>query len=116
MRRILLTCPFTGVTFEALQTADNNIIARNPITGDEVRMNYNSSCNRYYICPDAFKQVETLTLSEAAEILDVSIQRLSTMATNGVIKTFEIDGKKKTTLETVLKYKETRKVGAPKKG
>ena len=116
MKRILLTCPFTGVTFEALQTADNNIIGRNPITGAEVRMNYNSSCNRYYICPDAFKKVETLTLSEAAEVLGISVQRISKMVSDGILKAFEIDGKKKTTLESVLEYKETRKVGAPKRG
>lgn len=116
MRRILLTCPFTGVTFEALQTADNNIIARNPITGEEVRMNYNCSCDRYYIYPEAFKMVETLTLSEAADMLDISVQRVSKMVNDGLIKTFEIDGKKKTTLESVLNYKETRKVGAPKRG
>ena len=116
MKRILLTCPFTGVTFEALQTADNNIIGRNPITGNEIRMNFNSSCNRYYIYPDAFKKIETLTLSEAADVLEISVQRISKMVNDGVIPSFEIDGKKKTTLESVLEYKKTRKVGAPKRG
>ena len=97
MKKKILTCPLTGVDFIALETADGNLIATNPITHEEVRLNYNSSCNRYYINPEHFKRIELVTLTEAAEILNISLQRVSKIA---------ID---------VLEYKRTRKVGPPRK-
>lgn len=115
MKKKILTCPLTGIDFTALETADGNLIATNPITHEEVRLNYNSSCNRYYINPEHFKRIELVTLTEAAEILDVSLQRVSKIAADGIISTCVIGSSKYMVKADVLEYKRTRKVGPPTK-
>ncbi len=113
MKEIMLTCPFTGIEFKALECADGKIIIRHAITGAEIHMNWNSTCNRYYIKKDAFKHIETVSMMQAAEILDVSRQRISKIATDGVIQAYDINGNTVFMLSDVLEYKNSRKVGAP---
>lgn len=115
MKKKILTCPLTGVDFTALEMADGNLICTNPITHEEVRLNYNSSCNRYYINPEHFKHVELVTLTEAAAILDISLQRVSKIAADGIISTCVIGATKYMQKAHVLEYKRTRKVGPPRK-
>lgn len=113
MKEITLTCPFTGLEFNALEYADGKIVTRHAITGDEVHMNWNSSCNRYYIGKEAFKHIETVSMMQAAEILDVSRQRISKIAADGIIQPHDINNNTVFALTDVLEYKRVRKVGAP---
>lgn len=116
MKRITLTCPFTGVTFEAAETADGNILAYNPLTGEEIRMNYNSSNNRYYMRPSSWHEIETHTLKDAAELLNVSIQRVSTMVKNGTIPAHVLPNGDKVILQTDIDlYNENKTYGRPRK-
>ncbi len=115
MKKITLTCPFTGVEFDCLEDADGNIIARHALTGKEISMNYNYSIKRYNIKREFFAHVETVTFSQACEILDVSRQRISKIAATGVIQPHTVNGVQVFTLTDVLDYKKTRKVGAPAK-
>lgn len=116
MKEIKLTCPFTGVEFSALEYADGKILARNPLTGEEIHMNYNCSIKKYNVARKEFKHVETVSLVEAANILDVSRSRISKIAIDGVIPAHIVAGRTIFLLDDVLEYKETRKVGAPSKG
>lgn len=113
MREITLTCPFTGVEFKALEYADGKIVLHHAITGEEIHMNWNCSCKRYNIPKNAFKHIETVTMSEAADILEVSRQRISKIAKEGTIKPHDVNGTTVFELADVLEYKKTRKVGAP---
>lgn len=113
MREIILTCPFTGVEFSALEYADGTLIVKHPLTGTLNRINWNGTIERYNIPRFLFKHISTVTLTEAAEILVVSRQRISQIAKDGVIPAKSVNGSTVFLLDDVLKYKETRKVGAP---
>lgn len=115
MREIILTCPFTGCEFSALIDADDNLYVNHPLTGEVNRINYNCSIKKYNISKQLFKHYSTVSLSEAAEILNVSRQRISAIALDGVIKPRTINGQTVFLLDEVLEYKENRKVGAPPK-
>lgn len=115
MKKITLTCPFTGVEFDCLEDADGNVIARHALTGEEICMNYNYSIKRYNVKREHFAHVETVTFSQASEILDVSRQRISRIAATGVIQPHTVNGVQVFTMADVLNYKHTRKVGAPVK-
>lgn len=115
MKKVILTCPFTGVDFEALENADGSLVVKHPITGAMNRVNWNPSIERYNIGRQLFKHLDTVSLSEAMEILDVSRQRVSQIAHNGVIPAHEVNGSLVFLRSDVLHYKETRKVGAPRK-
>ena len=47
MERIVITCPFTGMPFEAIKYADGRIIATNAITGEDMHITYNAPIKRY---------------------------------------------------------------------
>ena len=115
MKEIILTCPFTGCTFNALQDADDNLYFVHPLTGETLRMNYNRNFRWYHLDKRLLKKVETVTLVKAAEILEVSRQRASAIAQTGVIAPKRVNGQTVFILDDVLKYKESRKVGAPPK-
>ena len=113
MRKIKMTCPFTGLEFDAIETADRNVTAINPISGEQINMTYNNQCKRYMIPAEFFKQIELVDIAKASEILDVSRQRISKIASDRVVKSFSINGKTMFIMSDIVKYKETRKVGAP---
>ena len=115
MKAIYLTCPFTGVGFECTEFADKTIIAYHPITHEEIRLSYNPSIKKYMIDPKAFKRIETISVSIAAEILDVSIPRITALCSNGQIPYIVVNGKKQLIYDDVIKYKRNRKNGRPKK-
>lgn len=115
MREILLTCPFTGVQFSATIDVNNNLYVTHPITGEVNKINYNSSIKKYNLPARLLERVETVTLSEAAEILDVSRQRVNAIAKTGVIQPRTVNGQTVFTLDDVVEYKESRKPGAPRK-
>lgn len=110
MKKIIMTCPFTGIEFTAIKSADGDIIAANPITHEEIKMNYNNSCNRYYIDPSQFKYIETTTPIKAAKILGVSVQRVSKLMADGKLNAFEpLSGVKIIPIKSVLDYRKNRK-------
>lgn len=115
MKEITLTCPFTGCSFKALEDADDNVYFTHPLTGDVIKMNFNASIRRYNINRKAFRHIETVSLSEAANLLGVSRQRAGAIAASNVIKPYTVAGQTVFKLQDVLDYKETRRIGAPKK-
>lgn len=115
MRKITLTCPFTGVEFDALETSDGDVIARHAITGEEIRMNYNYAIRRYNVRREHFAHIDTVTQTEAAYILGISRQRISRIAATGVIQPHTVNGSIVFTKSEVVEYAKTRKVGAPAK-
>ena len=115
MKKIILTCPFTGVEFEALEYADGSILIKHPITGERVKINWNGTINRFNVPKTLFKHYATVTMSEAAEILGVSRQRITAIAKDEVIPPKTVNGSVMFLASDVLEYKNTRKVGAPSK-
>ena len=115
MKEKILTCPFTGCQFTALEDADGNLYVKHPLTDDMNRVNYNCSIKKYNIPMQLFKHIETVTLVQAAEILEVTRQRMSMIAANNTIPAKTVNSQTVFILGDVLKYKETRKTGAPKK-
>lgn len=115
MREKRLTCPFTGCEFTAMVDCEGNMYAIHPITGDMNKINYNRSIKKYNVQTQLFKHIETVTLTEAAELLEVSRQRISTIAKDGTIPPKTVNGQTVFILSDVLKYRDERKVGAPRK-
>ena len=115
MRKITLTCPFTGLPFEALEFSDGKISFKHALTGEEIHMNWNPTIERYNIRKNAFSLIETVTFSEAAEILDVTPQRITQIARDNVIRAYNISGKHVFLKHDILEYRDNRKVGAPRK-
>ena len=72
MQKVMITCPFTGLEFEAVEYADGRFIATNAITGEDLYISYNPAIDRYLVDKSAFKHVKLMTLAEAAEELHVS--------------------------------------------
>lgn len=115
MQEIILTCPFTGVEFTALTDVCGNLYFNHPLTGEACRVNYNVSIKKYNLPKEYLKRVETVTFSEAAEILEVTRQRIYAIAQANTIKPRTVNGQTVFLLDEVLDYKRSRKVGAPRK-
>lgn len=115
MKEITMTCPFTGVTFNALADALGNVYFVHPLTGEQLKMNYNCSIKKYNVQKEWFEPIETVRIKEAAEILGVSRQRASAIAATNVIRPVLVDGQQRFLKSDVLKYRLNRKYGAPKK-
>ena len=113
MKKIILTCPFTGVEFDALEYADGSILITHPLTGEQVKVNWNPTINRFNVPKNLFKHYGTVSMSEAAEMLGVSRQRITAIARDGVIPPKMVNGSIVFLVSDVLDYKDTRKVGAP---
>lgn len=115
MKRIIYTCPFTGMEFEATEFADGTVVCYHPVTGDEIRMSYNPSIKKYMINPSAFKHVETISISEAAKILKVSVPRVSMLCSSGQLAYHMVKDQKRLIKSEVVEYSRYRKPGRPRK-
>ena len=115
MKEILLTCPFTGQPFTALIDTDDNLYCKHALTGELMKINFNWPIKRYMIPKSYLERIDTVSFTDAAELLGVSRQRISAIAANDTIRSYELNGQKVFLMSDVLKYKETRKVGAPRK-
>lgn len=116
MKEIMLTCPFTGMPFKAIEYADGNIVFIHPLTGEQIQVNWNCSIKKYNISKSHFKYIATLTPAQAAEILDVSRQRISQIVKDQVIPVHYLSNGTPVFIESdVYHYRDTRAVGAPKK-
>ena len=116
MKRVTLTCPFTGISFEATETADGDIIAYSPLTGEEIVMKFNTGIRHYYMRPGKWRHIETCSIKEMAEMLNITIQRAYTMTKTGVIAAHELpNGDKVVLRDDIERYNENRKCGRPRK-
>lgn len=115
MREKIFTCPFTGCKFSATIDKDKNMIFKNPLTGTIEFIHYDPFMGTYEVPRALFHFTETLTLSEAANVLDVSRQRMTQIAQNEVIPPKTVNGQTVFLTSDVLQYDKTRKPGAPRK-
>lgn len=107
-----LTSPFTGDKF--IGTFDeNHLHVTNPLTG--ASYNFKIHGNAITIPLELFNYVETVNYQEAANILEVSQQRISKIAKDNVIPTYKVNGKSCFKLSDIIRYKNLRKVGKPSK-
>ena len=104
MEKVMITCPFTGLEFEGIKYADGRIITTNKITGEDIHITYNASCNRYMIDPREFHHKPLVTLAECADRLGVSKAWVSKMATKGVLKAVRPGATVYITKESMLDY------------
>ena len=111
MKEVILTCPFTGLDFTALETADGKLIVKHALTGEDIHVNWNCSIARYNIPKNAFKHVETCTPAQAAEILEVSRQRIDQIIKGNIIPVHMVNGSPVFLLQDVYQYRDTRKAG-----
>lgn len=115
MKEKILTCPFTGIEFSALEQADGKLVFVHPLTGEQLQMNWNCTINRYNVPKEYFRRIETVNREQAQEILGVSRQRITQIITNETIPVHMINGSPMFLASDVYEYRDKRKVGAPKK-
>ena len=115
MHKISLTCPFTGCKFDATIDKDKTLYIKHPITDEMHIVKYDAFMESYVVPARLFDFIETVSMGEAAEILEVTRQRVSMIATYDTIPAKTVNGQTVFKLSDVLKYKETRKTGAPRK-
>lgn len=111
-----MTDPFSGIDFRAVQESDFTIIAIHPLTGEAIRMQYDSNTKTFMLPAHVFDQVETLTFSEAAKELNVSRARVSAAVKNGRLPFKQLPNGSKMILKSDLEsYNETKTIGRPRK-
>lgn len=116
MKPILITDPFTGLDFEAIEFADGSILARNALTNQEIKLTYNPMCNRLMVGKEHFAHIETLTLAQAARFSNVSVQRISKLCADGTLEAHELpNGSKVVLLDDLVRYNANKKNGRPRK-
>lgn len=116
MKPVLITDPFTGLDFEAVELADGSILARNALTNEEIKLTYNIQCKRYLLDKSALNHIETVTLAQAAKFSNVSIQRISKLCADGVLQAHELpNGSKVILLDDLKRYNANKKNGRPRK-
>ena len=105
----MITCPFTGLEFEALKYADGRIVTSNAITGEEIQLTYNPSINRYMLAPSALKHIPMVTIDECTRELGVSKPRITALIKKNRLKTVRPGAIVYITKESMLDYKRSRK-------
>ena len=115
MHKTTFTCPFTGCAFDATIDKAKNIYVKHPITGEINLVKFDACTACYEVPENLFNYIATVTPIKAAEILEVTRQRISSIATYDTIPAKTVNGQMVFVLDDVLKYKETRKTGAPRK-
>ena len=115
MHKTTFTCPFTGCDFDATIDKAKNIYVKHPITDEIHLIKFDAYMECYEVPEWLFEFIPTVTPIQAAEILEVTRQRISAIATYDTIPAKTVNGQTVFTLDDVLKYKETRKTGAPRK-
>ena len=113
MQELILTCPFTGVEFTALKSADGDLLVIHPLTGEQIKIDYYSSANRYAMPAEAFENIPIATPYDLIDMLQVTRQRVTQIVQNEVIPVHYVNNQPIFLLSDVLEYKKNRKVGAP---
>ena len=116
MEKMRLTCPFTGIEFQAFkEPKTHKLYFANPLTHEMVSAKWDKVANTYVIPAEMFRFVETCTTVEAMEILNVSRQRISQIVNDNVIPSHIVNNQPVFILSDVLQYKENKKPGRPRK-
>ena len=116
MKRIILTDPFSGIDFETYQFDDDSIVAVHPLTHQMIRASLDHAANAFMVPVEAFEHIDTVTMQEAADFMNVSVQRVSNACKTGKLPLKELpNGTKMIVKSDLLKYNETKKVGRPRK-
>lgn len=113
MQKLNLTCPFTGVEFTALKSADGDLLVIHPLTGEQIKIDYDGSTNRYSMPAETFAHIQTATPYDLIDMLQVTRQRVTQIVQNEVIPVHHVNNLPVFLLSDVLEYKKNRKVGAP---
>lgn len=113
MQELILTCPFTGVEFTALKSADGDLLVIHPLTGEQIKIDYYSSANRYAMPAEVFENIPIATPYDLIDMLQVTRQRVTQIVQNEVIPVHYVNNQPVFLLSDVLEYKKNRKVGAP---
>ena len=113
MKKTTLTCPFTGLQFDATIDKWGNLIVNNKVTGENFRMFYDMSSNTYIMPSDQFSNTEIVSSVEAADILGISRARISKIAKDNVIPHFSANGKNMFLKRDIIEYRDNRSVGRP---
>ena len=103
MRRIMITSPLTGLSAEAIEYADGSIVFSDKLSGEEVRITYNSSSKRYMMRKDIFKYRPVLTYQECADLLNVSVQRIYKLVSSKKLESVKTGSKHYITESSALK-------------
>lgn len=115
MKQVTMTCPFTGLPFNATEDADGNIYFEHAITGEQVRMSYNNSIRRFNINRKEFYYKELVNLNQAKDLLGVTKQRIYQIINDGKLKPLYIADNTYFLKTDVIAYGETVKLGRPRK-
>lgn len=116
MRQVTMTCPFTGLPFNAIEDADGNIYYENALTGKQMKMNFNNSIRKFNIKRSEFTFCELVNFNQAKDLLGVSRQRVYQIVNEGMLKPVYIADSTYFLKSDVLSYKENVKLGRPRKG
>ena len=115
-KEIILTDPFTGIDFTAVQYDDNSIVAIHPLTGESITMPYDRHTKTFMLPAYVMNHIETLSLSQAAKELQTSLQCVSVACKSGRIPFKKLpNGAKMIVKDDLDYYAEMRKVGRPRK-
>lgn len=115
MKQVTMTCPFTGLPFQAVEDADGNIYFEHAITGEQVRMSFNNSIRRFNINRKEFCYKELVNMNQAKDLLGVTRQRIYQIVNEGKLKAHYIADSTYFLKADVLAYSETVKLGRPRK-
>lgn len=117
MEKYTFTDPFTGISFNALVNHDGNkLIAMHPLTGASFEVAYDPKNDALTIPAKMFGLIETFTLKQAAEFMNVTIQTVSNACKAGTIPTCILPNGEKVIVRSVLEYyNSNKKNGRPKK-
>ena len=105
MEKVMITCPFTGLEFEALKYADGSIVTSNKITGEEIQLTYNPSIKKYMLSGSLLKHVPLVTMEECANELGVSKPRVSALIKKNRLQTVRPGAVVYITKDSMLDYK-----------
>jgi len=108
MEKITVTCPFTGLPFEAIKYADGRLVTTNKVTGKDMQITYNASNNRYMFLASELKFHALLTMDECAEELGISKPRISKLVKQNRLKAIKPDAQLYITRASMLEFKQQR--------
>lgn len=109
MEKVMITCPFTGLEFEALKYMDGRIITSNAITGEEIQLTYNPSIKKYMMPASILKHIPLVTMDECARELGVSKPRITALIKDHRLQTLRPGAVVYITKESMLDYKHSRR-------
>lgn len=116
MERVIFTCPFTGVEFQAFKEPHSKrMFFAHALDHEMFGITWDMERDCFIVPAHMFRHIPTCTPAEAAEILDVSRQRISQLVNDDVIPSHIVNGQPVFVMSDVLNYKESRKAGRPRK-